>query len=257
MENILLPSKMTFTPGSHEHEEILTIEPLHHGYGTTIGNALRRVMLSSLEGAAVTGVKIKGVQHEFSTIEGVKEDVLEIVLNLKQLRLKLHSDQPVTLSLTVDGREGIVTAADIEKNADVEIANPDLIIATISSKTIKLHMDIVVDHGRGFVPTEERDNSTNDIGMIAIDSVFSPVHTVGMKIENTRVGEITNYDKVIMNIITDGTITAQEAVEQATKVILSHFNWLENQFKNSSLLSGSSETESKEDEVVEEEVSEE
>lgn len=255
MENILLPSKMTFTPGSREHEEILTIEPLHHGYGTTIGNALRRVMLSSLEGAAVTGVKIKGVQHEFSTIDGVKEDVLEILLNLKLLRIKLHSDLPVTLSLTVDGKEGEVTASDIEKNADVEIANPELVIATITTKGIKLHMDIVVDHGRGFVPTEERDNSVNDIGMIAIDSLFSPVHTVGMKIENTRVGEITNYDKVIMNIITDGTITAKEAVEQATKIILSHFNWLENQFKNSSLLSGASEAE--EEEVVEEEVSEE
>ncbi len=235
MENILLPSKITFSPGSHKFEEILTIEPLHHGYGTTIGNTLRRVMLSSLEGAAVTGVKIKGVQHEFSAINGVKEDVLEIVLNLKQLRMKLHSDKPVTLSLTVDGKEGEVTAGDIEKNSDVEIMNPDLVIATVTSKDIKLHMDIVVERGRGFVPTEERDGSTSDIGMIAIDSVFSPVHTVGMKIENTRVGEITNYDKVIMNIITDGTMTAQEAVQEATKVILNHFNWIEGQFKHSSL----------------------
>ncbi|MBU4315084.1 DNA-directed RNA polymerase subunit alpha [Patescibacteria group bacterium] len=235
MENILLPSKMTFSPGSHEHEEILTIEPLHHGYGTTIGNALRRVLLSSLEGSAVTGVKIKGVQHEFSAITGVKEDVLEIILNLKQLRMKMHSDNPITLSLTVDGKEGVVTAGDIEKNADIEIANKDLVIATVTSKETKLHMDIVVEKGRGFVPTEERDTAS-EIGMISVDSMFSPVNTVGLKIENTRVGEITNYDKVIMNIITDGTMTAQEAVEQATKIILNHFNWIEGQFRHSSLI---------------------
>jgi DNA-directed RNA polymerase subunit alpha len=231
MENILLPSKITFSPGSHEFEEILTIEPLHHGYGTTVGNALRRVLLSSLEGAAVTGVKIKGVQHEFSAINGVKEDVLEIILNLKQLRMKMHSDKPIMLSLTVDGREGSVTAQDIEKNADVEIVNPNLVIATTTSKDTKLHMDIVVERGRGFVPTEERDSGASDIGMIAVDSVFSPVLSVGLKIENTRVGEITNYDKVIMNVVTDGTITPQDAICEATKIVLSHFNWIDNQLK--------------------------
>jgi len=247
MENILLPSKMTFAPGSQDHEEILTIEPLHHGYGTTIGNALRRVLLSSLEGAAVTGVKIKGVQHEFSAVEGIKEDVVEIILNLKELRLKLHSDEPVTLSLTVDGKEGAITASEIEKNADVEIANPDLVIATMTSKSVKFHMDIVIERGRGFVPTEARDDTGSEIGMIAIDSIFSPVRNVGLKVENTRVGEITNYDKIIMNIVTDGTVTSQEAVEQATKVILNHFNWLENQFKHSSLMDSTLDTE----EVVE------
>jgi DNA-directed RNA polymerase subunit alpha len=231
MENILLPSKITFSPGSHEFEEVLTIEPLHHGYGTTVGNALRRVLLSSLEGAAVTGVKIKGVQHEFSAINGVKEDVLEIILNLKQLRMKMHSDKPIMLSLTVDGREGSVTAQDIEKNADVEIVNPNLVIATTTSKDTKLHMDIVVERGRGFVPTEERDSGAGDIGMIAVDSVFSPVLSVGLKIENTRVGEITNYDKVIMNVVTDGTITPQDAICEATKIVLSHFNWIDNQLK--------------------------
>lgn len=243
---------MTFAPGSQDHEEILTIEPLHHGYGTTIGNALRRVMLSSLEGAAVTGVKIKGAQHEFSTVEGVKEDVLQIILNLKQLRLKVHSDEPVTLSLTVEGKAGEITGADIEKNADVEIANPDMVIATITSKDVKFHMDIVIERGRGFVPTEERDNTGNEIGLIAVDSIFSPVLNVGMKVENTRVGEITNYDKIIMNITTDGTITSQEAVEQATKVILNHFNWLENQFKHSSLVDSPIDTEEVQEEVSEE-----
>lgn len=250
MENILLPSKMTFTPGSQDHEEVLVIEPLHHGYGTTIGNTLRRVLLSSLEGAAVSGVKIKGVQHEFSTIDGVKEDVLEIILNLKQLRMKIHSDEPVTISLSVSGKVGEVTAAEIAKNADVEIANSDLVIATLTSDTAKLQMDIVVERGRGFVPTEERDNSVNEIGMIAVDSIFSPVLNVGLKVEHTRVGEITNYDKVIMNIVTDGTLTAQEAVAQATKIILNHFNWLENQFKHSTLM------ESFQEEVQEQETEE-
>ena len=196
-------------------------------------------MLSSLEGAAVTGVKIKGAQHEFSTVEGVKEDMLEIILNLKQLSLKVHSDEPITLTLSVEGRDGVVTAADIEKNADVEVPNPEMVIANMTSKEKKFHMEIIVERGRGFAPIEERDTTGNEIGIIAVDSIFSPVLNVGLKVENTRVGEITNYDKIIMNILTDGTITAQEAVEQATKVILNHFNWLENQFKHSDLMDAS------------------
>ncbi|PIX62082.1 DNA-directed RNA polymerase subunit alpha [Candidatus Uhrbacteria bacterium CG_4_9_14_0_2_um_filter_41_50] len=234
MENILLPSKMTFAEGSRANESILTIEPLHHGYGTTVGNVLRRVLLSSLEGAAVTAMKIKGVQHEFSSVTGAKEDGLEIALNLKKLRMIVHTDQPVVLTLEAKG-EGEVKAKDISANADVEIANPDLVIATLTSNDAKLNMEITVGRGRGFWPTEERDNSTSDIGTIAIDSVFSPVLNVGIKVENTRVGEITNYDKLIMNILTDGTITAQDAVSQATKVILNHFNWIENQFAHSTL----------------------
>lgn len=233
MENILLPSKMTFTEGEKPHEEILTIEPLHHGYGTTVGNALRRVMLSSLEGAAVTAVKIKGVQHEFSSIDGVKEDVLEIILNLKLMRMKVHSSEPVVLKLSAK-KEGAVTAGDIDANADVEIVNPDLHLATMTDKSQELNMEITVGRGRGFVPTEERESS-GEIGLMAVDAMYSPIVAVGLKVENTRVGEITNYDKVIMNIQTDGTIDPKEAVSQATQVVLNHFNWIDSQLQNASL----------------------
>lgn len=235
MENILLPSKMSFSEGAVKNESVLTIEPLHHGYGTSVGNALRRVLLASLEGAAVTAVKIKGAQHEFSTIEGIKEDVLQIVLNLKQLRMKIHADESVILKLEITGREGVVTGADIQGNADVEIVNPDLVIATLTDKSVTLNMEITVGRGRGFVPTEERDTTGNDIGVIAIDSLFSPVLNVGMRVENTRVGEITNYDKLIMTILTDGTVSPQDAVEQSVKIILNHFTWIESQLSHATL----------------------
>lgn len=233
MENILLPSKMYFTAGEREHEAILTIEPLHHGYGTTVGNTLRRVLLSSLPGAAVVGMKIKGVQHEFSAVTGVKEDGLEIMLNLKQLRMKVHTEEPVTLKLTAS-KEGVVTAGDIAPNSDVEIMNKDLVICTLTDNT-NFEMDIVVSRGRGYLPTEEREETSSEIGMIAIDALFSPVRQCGIRIENTRVGEITNYDKVIMSILTDGTVTPQEAVEHATKILLNHFTWIQSQLSHASL----------------------
>lgn len=226
MENILLPSKMSFTPSDIENESILTIEPLHYGYGTTIGNALRRVLLSSLEGAAVTAVKIKGAQHEFSTMTGIKEDTLEIIMNLKKLRLRLHSDEPVTLNLDISGKVGEVTAESFDKNADVEIINKDLVIATLTDKKESLTMEVVVEKGRGFLPTEEMDTTGFEIGLMAIDAMFSPIVKVGMKVENTRVGEITNYDKLVMNIQTDGTVTAEEAVASASRIIQDHINWI-------------------------------
>lgn len=233
MENILLPSKMVFTDGENVNESILTIEPLHHGYGTTIGNALRRVLLSSLEGAAVTAVKIKGAQHEFMGVEGVKEDVLGIILNLKKLRMKVHSDEPVVLSLS-QKKKGEVKASAIDKNADVEIVNGDLVLATLTTDA-DFEMEITVERGRGYLPTEEREAPTTEIGLIAVDAMFSPVVAAGLQVENTRVGEITNYDKVIMNITTDGTITAQEAVEKATEIVLNHFNWVAGQLSHASL----------------------
>jgi len=236
MENILLPSKMIFEDTQRANEQTLIIEPLHHGYGTTIGNALRRVLLSSLEGAAVTDMKIKGVQHEFSPVDGVKEDALEIVMNLKRLRLKSHSNEPVKLTLNVSGKEGIVTASEIEANADIEIVDPDAVICTMSDKAKELNMELVVQRGRGFLTTEERDDTGSEIGMIAIDAIFSPVLNVGVAVENTRVGEITNYDKLVMKILTDGSLTPQEAIEQATKIIMNHYNWIENQFNHSSLM---------------------
>lgn len=225
---------MYFTPGAKPTEMLLTIEPLHHGYGTTIGNALRRVLLSSLPGAAVTAMKIKGAQHEFSALNGVKEDVLDIMLNLKKLRMKLHTEEPVVLKLSVK-KEGEVTASEIEANADVEIVNPDLVIATLTDKSASFDLEITVSRGRGFLPTEEREEAPTEIGVIAIDAMFSPVRAVGLKVENTRVGEITNYDKLLMTIATDGSITPQEAVEQATKILLNHFTWVQGQLQHASL----------------------
>jgi len=221
----LLPSKIHYKEGRHIHEGILTVEPCFYGYGTTIGNALRRVLLSSLPGAAVTAVKVKGVSHEFQAIPNVKEDMLEVILNMKGLRLKMHTDDPVKLSLHIEG-ETVVTASLIEPNADVEIVNPDLVIATLTDKEAVFDMEIVVERGRGFRPTEERKSPQSEIGMISIDALFSPVKNVGYKVENTRVGEITNYDKLIMTIETDGTITPEEAVRMSSKVLIDHFDIL-------------------------------
>lgn len=227
MENILLPSSISYQPGERSHEGVLIVEPCFHGYGTTIGNALRRVLLSSLPGAAVTAVKIKGVNHEFQAIENVKEDALEIILNLKSLRVRAFSDEPVVLKLTASG-ETTVSASDFEANADVEIVNPDLHIATLTSSASKLDMEITIRKGRGYSSTEERVGQPSDLGTIAIDSLFSPVRNVGYRVENTRVGEITNYDKLIMTIETDGTITPEEAVQQSAKLLIEHFSLLMN-----------------------------
>lgn len=223
MENILLPSSITFQAGSRPNEGVLVIEPCFHGYGTTLGNALRRVLLSSLAGAAVTAVKIKGVNHEFQSIENVKEDALEIILNLKLLRVRVFSDEPVTLKLSVSG-ERTISAADFEPNADVEIVNPEQHIATLTDTKAKMEMEITLRKGRGYSSTEERTGQVSDLGTIAIDALFSPVRNVGYRVENTRVGEITNYDKLIMTIETDGTITPQEAVQQSAQLLMDHFS---------------------------------
>lgn len=225
MENILLPSSIRFEPGTRPNEGLMIIEPCFHGYGTTLGNAIRRVLLSSLPGAAVTAVKIKGATHEFQALDNVKEDVLEIILNLKSLRLKVFSDQPVKLTLNITG-EKTVTAGDIEPNAEVEIVNPDLEIATLTDPKAFLEMELTVGRGRGYKPTEERLKEVNELGVIAIDSLYSPVRNVGYRVENTRVGEITNYDKLLMTIETDGTITPEEAVREAAKVLIDHFSLL-------------------------------
>lgn len=223
MEDILLPSKIELTPGEDDRKATFVVEPCFHGYGTTLGNALRRVMLSSLPGAAVTAIKIKGAQHEFSGIPGVKEDVLEITLNFKALRMRVFTDEPVRLVLKSKG-DGVVTAADIEKTSDVEIVNPDLHIATLTDKKAELDMEIFVSKGRGYMPVEERSKEKLELGMIAIDAVFSPIKDVGYRVENVRVGQITNYDKLIMTIETDGTITPDAAVDQSVKILLDHFN---------------------------------
>ncbi len=227
MQELLLPSKIEITPGETANRATLTISPCFHGYGTTLSNALRRVLLSSLPGAAVTAVKIDGVTHEFDALDGVKEDVLEIVLNLKALRLRLHTDEPMRLILKKKGK-GAVKAKDIEANSDVEIANPDLEIATITDDKSTLSMEIFVAKGRGYDTVEERAKEKAELGVIVMDAVYTPVKEVGFKVENVRVGDITNFDKLIMDIETDGTITPEEAVDATVRILLDHFNLILN-----------------------------
>lgn len=222
MEDILLPSKIEIVPGERDHESVLVMEPFFHGYGHTVGNALRRVLLSSLQGAAVIAVKIKGASHEFQAIPNVKEDVLEIILNLKQLRMKVFSDEPVKLILNAKG-EKKVTGKDIEANSDVEIANPGLHIATLTDKAGELEMEITVAKGRGYVATEERGKERAELGTIAIDALYSPIRSVGYKVDDVRVGQVTNYDKLTLTIETDGTVKADEAIRQSAKILIDHF----------------------------------
>lgn len=223
MENLILPTKIEIKEGEMPNEGILTIEPCHRGYGTMLGNSLRRVLLSSLPGAAVTAVKIKGVQHEFSTIPNVKEDVLEIILNLKLLRMKIYTDETLRLKLQAKGKKE-VKAKDIAVSADVEIVNPDLHIATLTDENAELDAEIFVNRGRGYVPTEEREKTGTEIDVIAIDALYNPVRNVGFRVEPVRLGQITNYDKLVLTVETDGTITPAQAIVQSLKIILDYYN---------------------------------
>lgn len=225
MEKLLLPSKILFEKSKEPNKATMTVEPCYFGYGTTLGNALRRVLLSSLPGAAVTSVKIKGVDQEFSSIEKVKEDALDICLNLKKLRMKVFSKEPVKLTLQAKGEKDVV-AADFDKNSDVEIINEDLHICTLTDKKASLEMEVTVEQGRGYLPTEERVKEDVEIGSILIDALFSPVQKIGYKVEPSRVGDITNYDKLTMEIETDGTIAPEEAVSQAAQILIEHFSLL-------------------------------
>ena len=199
------------------------LEPLERGYGTTLGNSLRRVLLSSLPGVAVTSIKIDGVQHEFSTVPGVKEDVTEIVLNMKGLIAKIHGDAPKTIHIEAEG-ECEVTAGDIKVDSEVEILDPGMHIATLGPGA-KLYMEIVIDKGRGYVPSERNKAKLNNvIGAIPVDSIYTPVLKVNYTVENTRVGQITDYDKLTIEVWTDGTISAKEAVSLGAKVLTEHLN---------------------------------
>lgn len=221
MEPILLPNQVAVEDlGDNRYQA--TLEPLHPGYGVTIGNTLRRVLLSSMPGAAVTAVKIKFVDHEFSTIPNVKEDVIQIILNLKHLRLRSYSAEPVRLSLKVKG-EAVVTAGDIKTTDQVEIMNKDLHIATLDNKNSDLDMELIVEQGRGYVPVEARENQTNEVGLLAIDAIFTPVISVFFDVSNTRVGQLTNFDKLVINMETDGTITGAEAIDIASRILVDHF----------------------------------
>lgn len=207
------------------------VEPLERGYGTTLGNSLRRIMLSSLPGAAVSSIKIDGVLHEFSSIEGVKEDVTEIVMNIKQLAIKNNSSssEPKTAYLSFSG-EGVVTAADIQVDSDIEILNPDLVIATVNGGNI--NMELTITTGRGYVSSDKNKNPNLPIDVIAIDSIYTPVERVNMSVENTRVGQITDYDKLTLDVYTNGTLVPDEAVSLAAKVLSEHLKLFINLSEN-------------------------
>lgn len=198
------------------------VEPLERGYGTTLGNSLRRVLLSSLPGVAATYLKLDGVVHEFSTIPGVKEDVTEIVLNLKGLTAKILSDGPKVVYIDAEG-PCEVTAADIKADSEVEILNPEMHIATLS-KGGKLGMELTIDKGRGYVPAERNKQLNNTIGVIPMDSIYTPVNKVNYKVENTRVGQVTDFDKLTLEVWTNGVISAEDAVSLAAKIITEHLN---------------------------------
>ena len=201
-------------------------EPLERGYGTTFGNSLRRMLLSSLEGAAITSVRIDGVLHEFSTIPGVRDDVTSIVLNLKQLCLKMQGDEPKVIRIDVEG-EKEVTAADIICDADIEVLNPDLHIATVN-ETGKLKIEMTVERGRGYVPAEKNKKPDDTIGVIPIDSIFSPVQRVNYTVNDTRVGNVTDYDKLTLEVWTDGSLRPEEAVSKAAGILVMHLKLFQN-----------------------------
>lgn len=202
------------------------VQPLERGYGTTLGNSLRRILLSSLPGAAVTSMKIDGVLHEFSTIPGVVEDVTEIALNLKGLAVKLHTDEPQLVRIDAEG-EGPVLARDIIAGPDVEVINPDLHIATLD-RGGRLRMELTVERGRGYVPAERNKKPNQPIGLIPLDSIFTPIRRVNYTVENTRVGQVTNYDKLALEVWTNGTIGPDEAVSLAAKILVQHLNLFTN-----------------------------
>lgn len=214
------------------NEATFAIYPYYPGYGPTVGNALRRVLLSSLSGAAITHVKIDGVEHEFSAIEGVKEDMLSILLNLKRVRLTCTSDEPVEIKIAASG-DARVTAGDFKTPPSVTIANPDMTIATLTDAKAKLDLRCTVEQGRGYVPSEAREREERDIGTIALDAIFTPVQRVSYSVDNVRVGQATDYHKLTLTIATDGTISPRDALKQAASILRDHFAELAGDFETS------------------------
>lgn len=222
MEHILLPTSIQFLDGKTPNVGKVVVTPCQQGYGTTLGNALRRVLLSSLPGAAIDSVKIDGVNHEFSAVEGVQEDMIEIILNLKQVAVKSYSDEPVLLTLKKKGI-GPVTAGDFEKNSSVEIMNPDLKLFTITSASKPVEMEVTVVKGLGYVAAHEKEKKNLDLGTIVIDSLFTPIRDVGYSVELTRLGDVTDFEELTLTIETDGTMTPKEALFQSTRILMDHF----------------------------------
>ncbi len=226
-------SKNIHTPGLVNVQDhtttsaTFTVEPLHTGYGMTLGNSLRRVLLSSIAGAAVTAFRIEGATHEFTTVPGVKEDIVDIMLALKGVRFKVFSSEPQTLTISKKGK-GSVTAGDITSNADVEVVNTDHVIATIDDAKANFYAEIVVETGRGYRPVDETAHRKSS-DMIAVDAIFSPVYRVRYKVENTRVGQITDLDKLLVTVDTDGTISPSDAFEEAAAILVNQYTALAGQ----------------------------
>jgi len=210
---------------SEGNSSTFSVEPLYPGYGMTLGNAMRRVLLSSLAGSAITGVKIEGVSHEFSAVPGVREDVIEIILNLKQVRFANNHQETVTVTLKKTGK-GDVLAGDIKTVSGVEVANPELVIASLDNSKSKLEIELLIEQGRGYVAVESGASDKLPVGMIAIDAIYTPVKRVRYSVENTRVGQMTDLDKLILEVETDGTVSAHDAVNQSAEILVGHFQVL-------------------------------
>lgn len=224
MSDISLAKSISVEP-LEDNKANIVIEPCFPGYGLTLGNALRRVLLSSLPGAAVTEMKIKGVQHEFSTIPHIKEDAVEIILNVKSVRAKLLDTDKTVLKISTKGKK-VVKASDLGKNAQVEIMNPDQVICTLTDEAASLDMELTIEAGLGYLPVETRKDEAREIGRIQVDAVFSAVQNVSFSTEHVRVGDATNYDKVVLVITTDGTITPEEAFSASANILVEQFTKL-------------------------------
>jgi len=222
MENLPLPKKIEYKKIKENKTQII-IEPLSPGYGITIANSLRRVLLSSLSGAAITKIKVKGVSHEFSTLKHIKEDLVELILNIKKIRLKIFADEEIKLKLKAKG-EKTVTAGDIEKNAQMEITNPDLILAHLTDKKAELEIELTAQKGQGYETVENKIDQNIGPNEISVDSFYSPIINVSFGIEAVRVGKRTDYERLKMKIQTDGTLTPKQAISKATKTLMNHFS---------------------------------
>lgn len=222
IESIALPQRPQYIKGDR-YKAVFEIKGCHPGYGNTLGNALRRVLLSSLAGYAVTQVKISGADHEFSTIPGVKENIIQIILNIKGIRFLMHKDEPTVIKLKASG-EGVVTAGDIKTPTSVEVINKEAVIATLTSAKSKLELDLTVEKGIGFAPVEQREEvSQKEIGLIAVDALFTPIRMVNYEVENMRVGKRTDFDKITFTIETDGSIKPEDAFKEAAKILIRQF----------------------------------
>ncbi len=206
----------------NESTSRFTIAPLYPGYGMTIGNSMRRVILSSLAGSAVTAVRIEGVDHEFTTIDGIQEDVINLILNIKQLKVSYTGTEPATMTLSKSGK-GVVTAGDIKTTGDMEVVNKSLELCTIDNAKTKLEIEFKVEQGRGYSPVETRQADSLPVGWIAVDAIYTPIKRVRFNIENTRVGQMTNLDSLVMEVETDGSITPEAAMRQAGEILVGHF----------------------------------